>query len=85
MPKVSNQKRINFLKDELNQGHYVILLGSESHQQHYLVVIGVDSQEGFHLYDPLTGQRTINDSDLLKFWSSGGLFGFYRWLAIAAS
>jgi len=85
LSSASNQERIDFLKEEVEQQGYIILLGRANENQHYLVVFENDSGKDFTLYDPLVGRRVISQSDLLTFWSGGGVFGFYNWFAVVAS
>lgn len=88
----SNLKRLSvkekemWLREELQKGHMVVLLGKKADQQHYVVLTEYDvGVSKFTLYDPLVGKEIWSTEEVIKFWSGGGVFGFSRWYAIVVS
>src|SRR3989344_421482 len=95
---LTNEEKIQFLRQTLAKGSPVILLTYMYGYQHYITLLGYD-EESFAIYDPvftrgaegmtidengsLSGNRSIRKEELISHWSQGGIAGFYRWYALA--
>ena len=73
----SDEMKIDAVSAWLGAGQLVIILGKQRGQQHYVVVVQQFGQNEFSIYDPLVGYSQWTESDLLRFWSGGGVMGFY--------
>ena len=83
LKSLAEKQRMGWIDNSLKAGRFVILLGKQGHEQHYVVLSAYDSvARGFQVYDSLVGRTVWSPSELLTFWSGGGLLGFYKWYAI---
>ncbi len=86
LKSLAAKQKMGLIKDYLQTDRLIILLGKQNQVQHYIVLSAYDPvTRSFEVYDPLVGRTIWSPSELLTFWSGGGLFGFYKWYAIVVS
>jgi hypothetical protein len=89
----SNNKKIFWLKNQIDNGNPIVLLVKIKNIQHYFTVIGYD-ENGFMLYDSLQekqientmktdreeymGNRYYTNNELMGLWNDGGYKIFFR-------
>lgn len=68
--------------------HYVVLLGFSKEEDEFYIYDSLyavaESELTKDNNGPLAGNITWTNQELLDFWQGGGMYGLYRWYAIAA-